>query len=350
MRRFPISDILPWIKVAPNEIDAILGAERFSLEKLARLRGALISLPMATNAAMTSFALGSLGRLEAGEQSDLDLAFLYDSRSIECSDAEAFRRRIVETLRAHSDIPEKTFRNAIDIRELARNVGGSRDSNINLTYRALLLTEGRWLHNSPAAESFRSMIFSVYASGVVSRGRFLNSLGNDLHRYYRTLCVDYRFKVEEQDKAWAMRIMKLRHARKLWHLANIALQCWFVDQWRKQGRDIYSAEVSSNDAQDHSLAGWLSEPPLVRISMAMRHFGEAELCRPVFLAYNYFLDAMDSQAVRDELGVLAHDARYQSPIYVALRENAEAFDSACAAVIERLWRHSSEYLVRFCIL
>ena len=344
------ASLLPIVGVSHDEVAAILGAESFSLEQIANGRSELIRMAGALTPGIASFALGSLGRLEAGAPSDLDFTFFFDSSQVSVERSELHRRKCVEVLSRSFYVPEKTFRSSVDIRQLMRNVGGEMDSNLNLTYRSLLLTEGVWLHNSVAAKSIKQAVFSIYSRAAVSRGRFLNSLGNDLHRYYRTLCVDYRFKVDEQEKSWAVRILKLRHSRKLWHLANLALQCWSVDVARQASPNDDPFDASSNDIQDEILANRLDWPPLVRVTLAMEHFGQVEICRDLYLAFNRFLSSMGSVAVREELNGLEYAERYDSAIYIALRENAEFMDRACGRIVEALWRACGSYFVRFCVL
>ena len=115
-------------------------------------------------------------------------------------------------------------------------------------------------------------VFRAYADATISRGRFLASLGNDLHRYYRTLCMDYRHKVDELDKSWAIRVLKLRHSRKLWHLANLALQCWSYDAIGDDGDDA---------DRDVTLAARIGWPSLLRLAGALDHFGAPELGRAI---------------------------------------------------------------------
>jgi hypothetical protein len=317
-------------------VPAVLAAEAFSQRELTRARTALSRLPETQAPGMSAIAFGSLGRMEASPQSDLDLAFLFDGNVVDRGRATRVRTRCVEALAGTFDIPEKTFDEAIDVRDLIRHVGGAHDSHSALTYRALLLTEGAWLHNPSACHDMKQIVFSVYAQGLITRGRFLASLANDLHRYYRTLCVDYRFKVEEQTKSWAIRVLKLRHTRKLWHLANICLQCWAVD--------------AADERRDAFLAERLGWPPLVRISRAMQHFGAPETCGPVWIAHDRFLESMGSPIVRGELQTLDYGERERSDIYLSLHRNAYAVDDAASAVLEVLWARSRTFLTRFCIL
>jgi hypothetical protein len=320
-----------------SQLPALLEAESYSEARLRRARGLCSGLVDAKMPGAAAFALGSLGRREASTASDLDLAFIYDEREVSLERAERLRARMLDVLRADFDIPQKTFHRPVELASLSRNVGGAQDTNETLTYRALLLTEGAWLSNSIAASNIKQRIFSAYATGTVTRGRFLNSLANDLHRYYRTLCVDYRFKVEEDAKSWAIRVLKLRHTRKLWHLANLATQCWAVDALEAEGRDQVIA----------SRLGW---PPLARIVMALRHFGEVERAAGLFVAQDRFLSAISSDSVRESLEELHHADRYDSPLYRSLHFNAEQLDEAAAGVVRVLLEHCESYLLRFCLL
>lgn len=327
-------ECLPRIGLSAAEVPAILAAERYSRRALRFARSQLADLhsPPAT----ATFAFGSLGRLEASSESDLDLAFLYDSERIDQADAEAQRARVIERLAAAFDIPQKTFDQAIDLRRLTRNIGGRFDTNETLTYRALLLTEGAWLGGG--GRSMKHAVFRAYADAQISRGRFLASLGNDLHRYYRTLCMDYRHKVEELDKSWAIRVLKLRHSRKLWHLANLALQCWAVDA------------IDDDGSRDVALASRIGWPSLLRLFGALEHFEAAGLAREPFACFDHFLAALADPEIRDELVNLAYEQRGQSPVYQALHENAGRLDAAAAAIVQVLFDRCRDFMVRFCIL
>jgi hypothetical protein len=333
-------ECLAQIGLTPIDTPAILAAEQFSTTALALARARLAELdlegPTTAPSATATFAFGSLGRLEASSESDLDLAFLFDSELIDPAAAERQREQVIATLAAAFAIPQKTFAQAIDLRSLTRNIGGRFDTNETLTYRALLLTEGACL----AGEGWRMKhaVFRAYADAQISRGRFLASLGNDLHRYYRTLCMDYRHKVEELDKSWAIRVLKLRHSRKLWHLANLALQCWAVDA------------IADDHSRDEVLAARIGWPSLVRLFGALDHFGASELAREPFLCFDKFLAALADPEVREELVTLDYDDRSNSAVYQALHHNATRLDAAAAAIVELLFDRSRDFMVRFCIL
>ena len=231
---------------------------------------------------------------------------------------------------------EKTFRRVIDLDALVRDIGGSADNNDHLTYRALLLTEGAWLADPETSARALARMFDAYTRGRIAPGRYYTSLSNDLHRYYRTLCVDYRFKVEEAGKRWAIRLLKLRHSRKLWHLANVATYC-------------VAARVDDDD-REPLLRRELGAPPLWRVTWAMRQLGGLHLCAPLLRAYDPFLAALADPATRAELDQLAHEDRHRSAAFDALYRNAEVFTRATHAIVEHLWTRCHDHLLRFAIL
>lgn len=288
--------------------------------------------------ALASIVLGSVGRGEASAQSDLDVAFVYDQRHLPLARAETLRRSCMTILRQDFDVPEKTFVRPIEIQELCRKIGGMYDTNEQLTYRALMLTEGQWLHHSEMAATFNEQIFAAYTRPQTSRGKFLSCLANDLHRYYRTLCVDYRFKVEEQAKPWAIRALKLRYSRKLWHLSNLALQCWFVDQFQEEG-----------SSQGRVLLERLNERPLDKLGLAAHYFECETLLEPLLSAYEFYLLHLSDKATRSELRSLEYGGRKKNEIYMALRDNADRFDEVCADWFDVLMKHCRSYLLRYCV-
>lgn len=287
---------------------------------------------------MASFVLGSVGRSEASAQSDLDLAFIFDARHLDVQEAKRIRQRYVELLREDFEVFEKTFVRPIEIQELCCKIGGMYDTNEQLTYRALVLTEGQWLHNSEMAKTFVQRIFAAYTRPQTSRGKFLSCLANDLHRYYRTLCVDYRFKVEEQAKPWAIRALKLRYSRKLWHLSNLALQCWFVHQFQEQG-----------SAKGPVLLERMNDTPVDKLQYVAQYFACEDLLEPLLAAYEIYLLYISERITREELRSLEYRQRKSCESYVMLRENAERFDDACARWFDRLMQDCRSYLLRYCV-
>lgn len=312
----------------------VLAAAAGSQARLAELRRALAG---AVPPGCAAFALGSLGRHESSALSDLDLAVVYRRGEVDPLVARDARDAVAAALRARGhDVPDKTFHSAVALDALLGDIGGRGDSNDHLTYRALLLTEGAWISNAADAAAIVDAVFGAYAGGAITRGRYLTSLSNDLHRYYRTICVDYRFKVENAGKHWAVRYFKLRHARKLWHLANLAVFC--------------RAALLPDHARDGWLAEQLPRPPLLRTAEALRPLDGLLLCAGLVTAYDAFLAALADPDTRRALDLVAYDVREESPVFRRMRASAERFDEAATAVVGHLWQRSPDHLVRYGLL
>jgi len=327
--------LLAELGVGAHEAAHVLAAADGSWQRQVEIRQALAGLEIPR--ALAVFAVGSLGRFESSAASDLDFAVVHARAHATTDEASAVRHALAEHLRGRGhDVLDKTFRAPVELGALLRDIGGEGDTNLHLTYRALLLTEGVWLANAAAADEVTDAIFAAYAQGAISRGRFLSSLQNDLHRYYRTICVDYRFKVESAGKHWAIRYFKLRHARKLWHLANLALFC-HAAQLPDEHRDLH-------------LATELPRPPLLRLAAVLRAQGGLPLCAAVVRAYDGYLAALADPEIRRGLDRVDYATRTQDPLFQRLVAGADRFDLAARAVAAHLWVHCNEHLVRYGLL
>ncbi|MBL9101275.1 MAG: hypothetical protein JNL82_09975 [Myxococcales bacterium] len=327
--------LLAELGVGEHEARHVIAGAAGSWARLVEIRRALAEAGAPADLAV--FAVGSLGRFESSTESDLDFAVVYHRDRLALAAAQEARVALAERLRPLGyNVSDKTFGNAVDLRALLEDIGGQKDTNIHLTYRALLLTEGAWLANAAAADAVTEAIFAAYAQGAVTRGKFLSSLQNDLHRYYRTICVDYRFKVEVDGKHWAIRYFKLRNARKLWHLANLTVFC-------------RSASLP-DEARDEYLARALRLPSLVRVAEALRALGGLWLCAELVRAYDGFLAALADPEVRRGLDLIDYATREEDRLYVRMHEVSNRLDAAAQAVVRHLWDCCNEHLVRYGLL
>lgn len=340
---------VPVLLDAPHALIAALGlrvedaavwlaATEWTAHAVQTLRDALAPLD---REGLSILAVGSLGRGEASPRSDLDLVVVFDETSCDPTLAAQARGEAIAILGALPspglDVPQKTFVRPYGLRELVRNVGGRLDTNEGLTHRALLLTERVWLTGPACAAHVVSRIFDTYSSGPSTRGRVLTALANDLHRYYRTVCVDYRYKVEEEDKAWAIRSLKLKRSRKLWHLANVALQ-------------TFAALEVSEEARDDFVLRWLGAPPLVRVGAVAMGLGFANLVPPMIQLHDRLLAILGDTDRRAELEALRHDTRHDSATWRAVDEDNKAFDAACGAYVRALIDRAPDDVLRVWLL
>lgn len=328
--------------LAPDDFTEILHAHRFSSDVLTRVHGLIGQALAGTGTRLSFFILGSVGRFEASSQSDLDLVAITDT-DVATPKLIDTRRRAIETLQqAGFDVPEKTFDRVVCLPPLTQ-IGGRADTNDHLTYRALLLTEAVCVHQHEVGNNVLDTLWSAYCRGPITSGRYLTALSNDLHRYYRTICLDYRHKVET-GKHWATRSLKLKHSRRLWHLANLASWC-----------EAWTAPDSKREAL---LARQLATPPLWRLLSALTELSQPagipesvrQAVNQIATTFNNFTAALAKAKVRHQLETLAYDQRESNTTYTDLYQNAAQLEAGARQVFEFLWARCRDHVFRFGVL
>jgi hypothetical protein len=230
---------------------AILKAETFSNRKLSILRAALAKKSLGNHVCVV--ATGSFGRREACADSDVDFFVLHDN-SLTKTEAERKHSIVEQTLKQLGmKLPSQdgAFNSVHPTQKLIQNVGGSKDSNRNMTLRLLLLLEGTFLFNSALFEDCRVRILERYVGEGTKDHGLARFLLNDIIRYYRTMCVDFEYKTVEQSKGWAVRNLKLLYSRKLLYFGGV----FAVAETAQQSRQQKLA----------TLLEMLSMPPLTRV-------------------------------------------------------------------------------------
>lgn len=327
---------LPLVGLEEADVPHVVAACDRSIERIGRARAALAGTGPRAGVAV---ALGSHGRHEASTASDLDLAWIFDPAQEDEAEAARDREACVHALRAAGfDVPEKTFRRPLSIVQLVANVGGPQDTHEHLTHRALILTESTWLHDRERARQAWQRLFALYRGGV-TRGKYMTTLLNELSRYYRTVCLDYRHKIEEADKGWALRYLKLRHSRKTLHLSNLVVHC-------------AARALAGTAGFDTFLAARLGEPPLLKIARALGDLGDARSCAGLWRRYDAFLARLEDAPVRDELDALGPGGESGSRAFRDLKENARRLDDDAERVVQVLLddQRTRHHLLRFGLL
>jgi hypothetical protein len=293
-----------------------------------------------------AFACGSLGRREFTDGSDIDLAFLHGPEVSPEDAARRLERMQMELQGAGFEVSTKGLFGTPLARDIVvANIGGDEDTTRYLTFRALIITEGEWITSPAVAKDFSDTIFNAYVQGEVSSGRYATSLTNDLHRYYRTLCVDYRWKVEGNKKhaGWAIRNVKLRHSRKLWHLGTICAECYAFLASQEQGAPPDHRALLSKALKQSSFA---------KIMGVLRFIGASRTAAGLFRAYDFYLAKMRHTSLRVYLDGLPPEKRETDEVFRALRENARELDIASQEVLWALLgrKDVAKHLLRFGLL
>lgn len=140
---------------------------------------------------------GSYARREATARSDIDLFFITLDGDV-CG-AKKYQKDFFEILRKQNFILPSSggiFDHPLDAEEIT-NIGGNKDTNINITRRILLLLEGEWIFNKKKFYDIRSEILKTYVPEDIAEDRICMFLLSDIIRYWRTVCVDFEHKIAE---------------------------------------------------------------------------------------------------------------------------------------------------------
>lgn len=275
--------------------------------------------------------VGSVGRLEALEASDLDLIPLLrstDSLAAFQPHDKPLRQEIKDKLKIKVSQGEDLTR-CVSLDELTdpESSGGEKDGSSALTKRILMLTEGQQAGGQLPLNEVRQAVMEAYAGADRSRGRHVLSLCNDLARYYRTLCIEYKAKVDDPDKDWCTRNLKLRHSRKFWYFSCLMTVVALADS-NPQGDEPYIAGLL--EAFDKS--------PVQRLFNAVREEQRGNAGR-ITEPFAWFLKFMATQTHRDKLAQTAHDKRYEVTLdnpFPAVKFNSDRLHQEMLLLIDSL--------------
>lgn len=267
--------------------------------------------------AIESFIIvGSLGRKEAARTSDVD-AFLLFRDGASGPDKTRIKDILMARLRSIVESEDVSLRLAsvgafsdgCDLLELRSNIGGREDTNVSLTRRILLLSEGVGFPEKKF-KKIREMILETYLADLQLRDeRRPVFLLNDVIRYYRTICVDYEYKKNESGKPWAVRLTKLRHSRKILYFSALLPLLESIDIKKGTDRIVYLKKQFTECT------------PLERIILLLDKYGKEEHWE-ILKYYNDFLGWMSDRKMRERLDAVEFEKRDQNAEYLKLRDNA----------------------------
>lgn len=152
------------------------------------------------------------------------------------------------------------------------------------------------------------------------------SFCNDVARYYRTLCIEYKAKIDAHDKSWAVRNAKLRHCRKFWYFSTMLCVAAI-------------AECENDEAAFvERLLDELRFPPIVRLCHAADILSSVRLAE-LFERYAFFLEYMASTEHRKALEGINYEERNligpQNP-YAVVKLNSDLLHREMIRIIDQL--------------
>jgi hypothetical protein len=285
---------------------------------------------------------GSFARYEMTPESDCDWTLLINGvvNNRHAEDARLIQRAIKNAAADETGLKNPAqggaFGNLTFSHDLVHKIGGSADSNENLTRRILMLLESRAVSLSEADSAVevwqavvRSILERYFEEDVhfSKRKKVPRFLLNDLTRYWRTICVDYAAKHQEQGGAkWAIRNAKLRLSRKLLYAVGLAFcfRCQLSPPAGDTGSEARSGEPFIASAMEFA-----ATPPLEFLAAFIDAFLEGDNRRLasgyIFGAYDRWIELLGDPEKRKQLESLGHADAEQSETFRQVRQAGAQF-------------------------
>lgn len=297
---------------------AFLRTKSNSEKSLDDLRTALGSIVPADAVALTC---GSYARREATSGSDLDFFILSPSEADYGSVGSkpawfTAAETAITGIVAKPPAEGGAFDAVTKMEDLLAKAGGDHDVNKNITRRMLYLLEGAHLTNQAKFEEIRRKIIEMYVEETPHDHQIALYLLNDVIRYWRTMTVDYSYKTTQGGKSWALRNIKLVFSRKLIYASGLFSIAMTAD--RTLAKKIEKLEEL------------FSMAPLDRLD----EICGIERVRRLHESYDFFLDRIDTPAIRSKLEELTKDQKDADPDYRALKNEGHRFTRELMSVFE----------------
>ena len=249
---------------------------------------------------------GSYARREVTGGSDVDLFVLYRNDAMkEAQDVQAALREKLEADSFKMPAPGGVFSSPLTVSMLTQSIGGMDDTNEYITRRMLLLLEGEWIHNATQFDRARTRLLDQYVAATIRREQICLFLLNDIIRYWRTICVDFEYKVQSDGKPREIRLIKLRFSRMLLFFAGVMAV-----------GTTYGLERADKLARLSELLALPAHRRLLQIAGDKAH--------PALELYAEFLEALDDTVARDALSTILPPGQ-ESSEFTKLRGQAQKF-------------------------
>ena len=292
---------------------------------LDKLRNRLKDLPLGDRVVLIC---GSYARREASENSDTDFFILSNDTN---GDSSLFNKvkYAVKVVVPNEPSENGAFGGSENRKEMLGNIGGDDDTNQNMTHRILFLLEGEWLYNEAGLRDFRREILKRYIREDMSDHQLALFLLNDVIRYYRTVAVDYEFKVAK-GKSWGIRNIKLIFSRKLLYASGLFSVAMTADRTREDKIEI--------------LEDLFELPVMERMISICGH----SRMKAVQNSYNIFLETLENSDTRERLIDLEASER-NDPLFRGLKNEGHHFTRELLKLFENTFdsTHPIHRAVRF---
>ncbi|HFT0298924.1 TPA: DUF294 nucleotidyltransferase-like domain-containing protein [Proteus mirabilis] len=298
----------------------------YSNDKLAKIRSSLEKelndIDFKSN--FSVITTGSYGRMEASDESDMDFFIICDSQEskekilkISTQISESIKEHVPKNTGSTGTFGESAI-NTID--EILSNIGGQDDSNELLTRRMLFILEGKYIFNNEKFNEYRNILIEKYIEPT--KGIYLDRyLINDIIRYYRTIATDFQFKVDENNKAWGLRNIKLKFSRKMLYYSGI-ISVIHTYLTYKNGKETEKVKILS------SILDMSVSERIYYIITFKKNKSDLVLNNKIenlFELYDMFLEKISDKDNRVELESIKKENRSENHLYSVLNDKSKAF-------------------------
>lgn len=253
---------------------------------------------------------GSFGRNEASLESDMDW-FIFADKVFTDNEKQAYLDKVTEVVNnrvAKNAGSTGTFESIVTRNDMLENYGGDKETNQAFTRRMLYLLESKCLYNDSLYESLKREILEKYIKESVSDHNLNRFMLNDIIRYYRTICTDYEYKVNEDGKSWGVRKIKLRFSRKLLYFSGLIAVA-------------STCSLSRKEKIERTLE-YLALTPIDRI---VRIIGQNQ-SEKMLAHYSMFLNEISNEKVRESLDKISRETRHDIEDYRRLKNLSQHFN------------------------
>lgn len=218
----------------------------FSRSLLERVRRAISAQTTCSKPELCVYAAGSLGRLETGQISDLDVFLFADRVSRNATERSLTRLEEIvalsELIQANTQLNLPAFSGdgeyfkIHEVSHLLAGTGTATDDSENLfTTRLLLLLESKCLANDSLYSSATQRVIEMYLRDGKGRNDYRPLfLMNDILRYWRTVCLNYERTRHDPNKPWWKKNLNLKFSRKLTVFSSVlAILIDHIDEFAK---------------------------------------------------------------------------------------------------------------------
>lgn len=277
---------------------------------------------------------GSLARDEFTCGSDVDWTLLIDGATDPNHQTLLFATTdaIDEAIKPPKQVgPEQTFGTMVFSHNLIHEIGGEDDTNSNTTRRLLLLLESRPVGPDDAYNRVVRSLLDRYL--LEDRGFWRSSdyrvprfLQNDFSRYWRTVAVDFAYKLRTRSsREWAIRNIKLRMSRKLLYVSGLlgCFSCYFdfsKNQWTSLSQEHHREEVIEHLEK---VFGRTPLELLAHFLLSQPHLDNT--ARKIFSSYDRFIGVLADSEKRTHLDKLPEEQADNDEVYQAARQDSHDF-------------------------